>query len=85
MTKAEIERDRDDWKQTAESLQDELDYLNEAYTELENENFELTQQLEHGDSSIKDVSYFKSMLAMENLLTSELEEFMDYFMRWHNK
>lgn len=85
MTKAEIERDRDDWKQTAESLQDELDYLNEAYTELEDENFELTQQLEQYDSSIKDVSYFKSMLAMENLLTSELEEFMDYFMRWHNE
>ena len=29
MTKAELERDRDEWKQQAESLQDELDSLNE--------------------------------------------------------
>ena len=35
MTKAELQKDRDEWKQQAESLQDDLDSLNEAYAELE--------------------------------------------------
>ena len=35
MTKAELQKDRDEWKEEAESLQDELDSLNEAYAELE--------------------------------------------------
>ena len=30
MTKAELQKDRDEWKQQAESLQDDLDSLNEA-------------------------------------------------------
>ena len=38
MTKAELQKDRDEWKQQVESLQDELDSLNEDYAELEEQN-----------------------------------------------
>ena len=46
MTKAELQKDRDEWKQQAESLQDDLDSLNEAYTELEEINYKLTNNMD---------------------------------------
>ena len=45
MTKAELQKDRDEWKQQAESLQDDLDSLNEAYAELEEQNYKLTNNI----------------------------------------
>ena len=82
MTKAELERDRDEWKQQAESLQDELDSLNEAYSELERINADLVNNV--GDYYITDVDNFISRLKMEDLYTPELEAFMEYYMRYHN-
>ena len=82
MTKAELERDRDEWKEQAESLQDELDALNEAYTELENENFELSNN--HKADYIKDFEAFKNRLFSDGIMTYELEVWLDDYMRWYN-
>lgn len=82
MTKAELERDRDEWKQQAESLQDELDALNEAYTELENQNFELSNN--HKANYIKDFEAFKNRLFSDGIMTYELEVWLDDYMRWYN-
>ena len=46
MTKAELQKDRDEWKQQAESLQDDLDSLNEAYSELEEINYKLSNNMD---------------------------------------
>lgn len=82
MTKAELEIDRDEWKQQAESLQDELDALNEAYTELENQNFELSNN--HKANYIKDFEAFKNRLFSDGIMTYELEVWLDDYMRWYN-
>lgn len=82
MTKAELQKDRDEWKQRAESLQDELDMLNEAYSYLERENADLVNSV--GDYCITDVSNFITRLRAEDLYTPELEKFMADYMRWHN-
>ena len=82
MTKAELEKDRDEWKQQAESLQDDLDSLNEAYSELEYINANLVNSI--GNYYITDVDNFISRLRMENLYTPELEQFMEYYLRYHN-
>lgn len=82
MTKAELERDRDEWKEQAESLQDELDALNEAYTELENQNFELSNN--HKANYIKDFEAFKNRLFSDGIMTYELEVWLDDYMRWYN-
>ena len=82
MTKAELERDRDEWKQQAESLQDELDALNEAYTELEKENFDLYNN--HKAIYIKDFEAFKNRLFSDGIMTYELEVWLDDYMRWYN-
>ena len=82
MTKAELERDRDEWKQQAESLQDELDSLNEYVTELENQNFDLSNN--HKADYIKDFEAFKNRLFSDGIMTSELEVWLDDYMRWYN-
>ena len=82
MTKAELEEDRDYWKQQAESLQDELDFLNDAYGDLERQLADTVNSV--GDYYITDVDNFISRLRMEDLYTPELEAFMEYYMRYHN-
>ena len=82
MTKAELEIDRNEWKQQAESLQDELDALNEAYTELEKENFDLSNN--HKADYIKDFEAFKNRLFSDGIMTYELEVWLDDYMRWYN-
>ncbi len=83
MTKAELEGDRDEWKQQAESLQDELDSLNEYVTELENQNFDLSNN--HKADYIKDFEAFKNRLFSDGIMTYELEVWLDDYMRWYNK
>ena len=82
MTKAELEEDRDYWKQQAESLQDELDFLNDAYGDLERQLADTVNSV--GTYYIADLDNFISRLQMEDLYTSELEAFIEYYMRYHN-
>lgn len=84
MTKAELEKDRDEWKQQAESLQDDLDSLNEYVTELENENYELSNNKNPKSNCILDVERFRSRLALEGLYTQDLEQFIDEYLLWYN-
>ena len=81
MTKAELEKDRDEWKQQAESLQEELDSLNEYVTELENENYELSNDICGG---IKDIDRFIYRLKLEDLWTDELGDFLENYLKFHN-
>ena len=83
MTKAELQKDRDEWKQQAESLQDDLDSLNEAYGELEEINYKLTNNI--GTNSIYDLDYFIFRLKIDNLYSAELEKFIEDYMRFYNR
>ena len=83
MTKADLQIDRDEWKQQAESLQDELDSLNEAYAELEEQNYKLTNNMDI--NSIYDLDDFIFRLKIENLYSTELEKFIEDYMRFYNR
>ena len=83
MTKAELQKDRDEWKQQAESLQDDLDSLNEAYTELEEINYKLSNNMDI--NSIYDLDDFIFRLKIDNLYSAELEKFIEDYMRFYNK
>ena len=83
MTKAELQKDRDEWKQQAESLQDDLDSLNEAYGELEEINYKLSNNMDI--SSIYDLEDFIFRLKIDNLYSSELEKFIEDYKRFYNK
>ena len=75
MTKAELEKDRDEWKQQAESLQEELDSLNEAYGELE----------ERTINSIYNLDDFIFRLKVDDLYTDELGKFIEDYMKFYNR
>lgn len=83
MTKAELQKDRDEWKQQAESLQDDLDSLNEAYSELEEINYKLSNNMDI--NSIYDLDYFIFRLKIDNLYSNELEKFIEDYMRFYNR
>ena len=83
MTKAELQKDRDEWKQQAESLQDELDSLNEAYSELEEINYKLSNNMDI--NSIYNLDDFIFRLKIENLYSTELEKFIEDYMRFYNR
>ena len=83
MTKAELQKDRDEWKEEAESLQDELDSLNEAYAELEEINYKLSNNMDI--NSIYNLDDFIFRLKIENLYSSELEKFIEDYTRFYNK
>ena len=83
MTKAELQKDRDEWKQQAESLQDDLDSLNEAYTELEEINYKLSNKM--NTNSIYDLEDFIFRLKVDDLYTDELGKFIEDYMRFYNR
>ena len=83
MTKAELQKDRDEWKQQAESLQDELDSLNEAYAELEEQNYKLSNNIDI--NSIYNLDDFIFRLKVDDLYTDELGKFIEDYKRFYNK
>ena len=83
MTKDELQKDRDEWKQQAESLQDDLDSLNEAYSELEAINYKLSNKMD--TNSIYDLEDFIFRLKVDDLYTDELGKFIEDYMRFYNR
>lgn len=81
MTKVELEKDRDEWKQQAESLQEELDSLNEAYGELEEKNYKLINNI----NSIYNLDDLIFRLKVDDLYTDELRKFIEDYMRFYNR
>ena len=83
MTKAELQKDRDEWKEEAESLQEELDSLNEAYSELEEINYKLTNNI--GTNCSYNLEDFIFRLKVDDLYTDELGKFIEDYMRFYNR
>ena len=83
MTKAELQKDRDEWKQQAESLQDDLDSLNEAYSELEAINYKLSNKMD--TNSIYYLDDFIFRLNVDDIYTDELGKFIEDYMRFYNR
>ena len=83
MTKSELQIDRDEWKQQAESLQDELDSLNEAYYELE---CKLAYYEDHLlFNGIIDLDNFIFRAKVDGVWNEKLQQFIDYYIKYHNK
>ena len=82
MTKEELLLQNEDFKSQIEDLECEIDGLNEYISELENENFELSNN--HKADYIQDFEAFKNRLFSDGIMTYELEVWLDDYMRWYN-
>ena len=83
MKKAELEAENKELKEKVENLEDEITGLEEAYTEMENKLYEYANNPE--SLGIKDIDNFRFRLKVENLYTEELENFIEYYLKYHNE
>lgn len=83
MKKAELEAENKELKEKVENLEDEITGLEEAYTEMENKLYEYANNPEA--LGIKDIDNFRFRLKVENLYTEELENFIEYYLKYHNE
>ena len=87
MTKAELEAENKELKEKVENLEDEITGLEEAYSEMENKLYEYVYEYANNPESlgIKDIDNFRFRLKVENLYTEELENFIEYYLKYHNE
>ena len=67
-----------------DNLQDELDRLSDSYVEMENKYVNAVNTMD-SMTSIKDVGWFKWKLEIHNVMTPQLESFIDYYLQNHNE
>lgn len=85
MTKEQLEKDRDKWKNEAEDLQSELNDLNDAYSELESELAEMNDYIYFkSEKIITDIEDFISRLKIDGLYTDKLGAFIENYMKFYN-
>ena len=82
MTKEELLGKINELESELDDLQCEKDSLDEAYYELECELADLTDDMTH--NAIWDVEYFKFKLSTDGLLTPELDEYIENYMKFNN-
>ena len=83
MTKEQLIAECRKLRSENDRLQDELDALSDCYSELENEAADLANTIDVTDT-IKDMDWFKYKLELYGLLTPQLEQFIEYYLQYHN-
>lgn len=60
--------------------------LQKALDDLREENYKLTDKIdEMKEGAILDIENFKRVLSIRGLLTPELENFIEDYLRWSNE
>ena len=57
--------------------------MSDLYCEMENKYANLQNKFD-SDCMINDINKFKWQLTVDELMTPELEEFIEYYIRYHN-
>lgn len=75
----------DDLQNEIDSLECELMDLQKALDDISEENYKLEDKIcEMKEGSILDIENFQRELSIRGLLTQELEEFIESYVRWSN-
>ena len=86
MTKADLEQLVKEQAVKIEELEGQLADGEGFYAEMEYQVADLSQKLEKlEDNGIYDLNHFKWRLQMDGLLTSQLEDFIENYLKFHNK
>lgn len=91
LTKSEILNEYKKLVEDYEELESAYNNLNEWAGEQENSAYEANAKLEEltkadsNDPAIISIGDFKRRLSVESMLSSELEEFIDNYLRYYNK
>ena len=83
MTKLQLINENKRLREENESLISNYENLSDLYCEMENKYVDLQNKFD-SDCMIKDVEIFKWRLRLDGLLTPELEEFIEHYVRYYN-
>lgn len=83
MTKLQLINENKRLKEENENLIQNYDNLSDLYCEMENKYADLQNKFDSG-CSITDIKRFKYQLIIDGLMTPELEEFIEYYVRYYN-
>lgn len=85
-TKEELLQVIEEQEEKIEQLQNDVDYWQHEFNEIEEINEELEEQLENQEECehIKNLDNFIWKLKLENLYTNELEQFLENYMKFNN-
>lgn len=84
ITKKELIEENKKLKEELEELEFDFENLNDLYSEMENEYADLQNKGDR-DSTIYDVEWFKFRLTVDDLLTPELESFIEQYLKYYNE
>ena len=89
MTKEQLKEQLEDLQNKVEILENDVDYWQEYANDIAIQKEELEETLkymvEKTNNVISDVNNFKFKLKINNLLTDELEKFIENYIKYENE
>lgn len=86
MTKEQLKQELEDLQNKVEILENDVDYWQEYAYDLEIKlEEELKNKIDLSKISILDVNNFKFKLKINNLLTDELEKFIENYIKYESE
>ena len=82
-TKLQLTNENKRLREENENLKSDYENLSDCYCEIENKYADLQNKFDSGNT-IMDVENFKWKLRLDGLLTPELENFIEWYIRYHN-
>lgn len=83
-TKDELLEIIKDQEETINKLNDDVDYWIMEANEFEEQLEEANTELEDATCGIKDIDNFIWKLKLDNLYTKEMQEFLNYYLKYYN-
>jgi hypothetical protein len=86
MTKQELEEKIKELEDMVEARDMALDNADDAYAELEDKLYQMEVEMDElKKNGIRDIDNFKNRLALDGMLTKELEREIDQYLRYYNE
>lgn len=86
MTKQELEEKIKELEDMVEARDMALDNADDAYSELEDKLYRMEVEMDElKKNGIRDIDNFKNRLALDGMLTKELEREIDQYLRYYNE
>ena len=86
MTKRELEEKIKKLEYMVEARDGALDNADDAYSELEDKLYRMEVEMDElKKNGIRNIDNFKNRLALDGMLTEELEREIDQYLRYHNE
>ena len=85
MTKAELQEELTELQEKVEQLENDVDYWQHEYNDLEEIKEELEEELSKYSGGITNIDNFIWKLKLDNLYTDKLKDFINNYIKYYNE